>query len=48
MGMKQGAAQPAKLSSMELTMRRRHRRHPLAKVVGAFWLARVILRGLRY
>jgi hypothetical protein len=33
---------------MQLAMRRRHRRHPMAKVVGAFWFARVIWRGLRY
>jgi len=32
---------------MELTMRRRHRRQPMAKVMGALWLARVIWRGLR-
>jgi len=33
---------------MQLTRRRRHRRHnTAAKVAGAFWFARIVWRGLR-
>jgi hypothetical protein len=33
---------------MNMTRRRRHRRHnTAAKVAGAFWFARIVWRGLR-
>jgi len=48
MGMKQTAVGTATLLLMNMTRRRRHRRHnTAAKVAGAFWFARIVWRGLR-
>jgi hypothetical protein len=49
MGMKQKAVETGNLPLMNLTRRRRHRRHnTVARVAGAFWLARIMWRGLRH
>jgi hypothetical protein len=33
---------------MQINRRRRQSRQTAAKVAGAFWIARLVLRGLRY